>query len=254
MQRIVDKIERESLKLENSELCLWLRNNEASHEDRLSFTPSMLFFVLGFKDILNVMSTPNPKTEIEIELNIHCEEDLDHWKWYLQDLETMGFIPESWGGSMNNMFQQIWGDKNSDVRNFVYTIIHHVKKHNNPLISMVMIEYLEAAFAVFIRHIRVPINKMGLYEKLSYFGKIHVEKEESHSHGSWVDGQRSQTSGQINHTLDDSTFRQANLLLDELSVKMLQVFDTWYTTRNEFSRFMPQEVLGTLHKEKEETV
>jgi len=241
MERILKKIEMESRKLDDSPLCHWLRSDKATHEDRLSFAPSMLFFVLGFKDMLSVMRVNNPKTDTDFEINTHCDEDLDHWKWYLRDLESLGFIPQSWGSRMSDMFKQIWGDESFEVRSLVYTVIHQAKKHDNPLMSLIMIEYLEAAFAVFIRHMLVPINEMGYYEKLEYFGKVHVEKEASHSRGSWVDGHRSEPDEPFKqHELDDVFLLKAENIIDDISEQMLNVFNYWYSTRKDFVRFTSQ--------------
>jgi len=241
MERILKKIELESQKLDDSPLCQWLRSDKVTHEDRLSFTPSMLFFVLGFKDMLSAMHVSNPKTEIDLEINTHCDEDLDHWKWYLRDLESLGFIPQSWGSRMSDMFKQIWGDESYEVRNLVYTIVHQVKKFNNPLMSLIMIEYLEAAFAVFIRHMLVPIKQLGYFEQLEYFGKVHVEKEAAHSRGSWVDGHRSEPTSKFKqHQLDEKTLLQAEVIIDDISQKMLNVFNYWYSARNGFVRFSPK--------------
>ena len=253
MKEILKKIEIESQKLENSPLCQWLRSDNTDGEDRFSFTPSMLFFVLGFKDILTCMRVENPKTAIDHEINTHCEEDLDHWKWYLRDLELLGFMPQSWGSNMSDMFKQIWGNESFEVRNLVYTIIHQAKKHDDPLVSLVMIEYLEAAFAVFIRHMLVPINQMGYFEQLDYFGKLHVDKEAGHSRGAWVDGHRSEPECAFEqHDLDDDTRKQAEAIIDDISKQMLSVFDYWYSTRNSFVRFVPQKTTKVTTKEVEE--
>jgi len=252
MERILVKIETESQKLNNSPLCHWLLNDKINDEDHLSFTPSMLFFVLGFKDILSAMHVSNPQTETDIEINKHCQEDLNHWKWYLRDLESLGFIPQSWGTRMSDMFQQIWGDESFEVRQLVYTVIHQVKKHNNPLMSLIIIEYLEAAFAVFIQHMLVPINKLGYYEQLEYFGKIHVEKEMAHSRGSWVEGQRSEpASGFKKHIIDDATLQQAIIVIDEISVQMQNVFNHWFSARKDFVRFAPTEAKQVSTNEEE---
>lgn len=238
MQRILQKIKTESQKLENSQLCLWLQSDTNHQEDRLSFAPSMLFFVLGFKDMLTVMRVEDPQSDIDYEINLHCEEDLDHWKWYLRDLEQLGFIPQSWGSRMGDIFKQIWGDDSFEVRNLVYTVISETKKHNNPLISLIMIEYLEAAFAVFIRNMLVPIRQMGYYEQLQYFGKLHVEKETAHSRGAWVDGDRSEPGeGFKHHLLNEKTLSLAESIVDKVSGQMLNVFDYWYSSRNNFIRF-----------------
>jgi len=240
MKRIIVKIDQEINHLENSALCQWLRSIEPSDEDRFAFTPSMLFFVLGFKDILHTMRIEDPKTPIDFEINTHCEEDLDHWKWYLSDLEVLGFLPKSWGGSMADIFTKIWGNESIAARNLVYTTLYYIKKHNNPLISLAIIEVLEAAFGVFIRHMTVPINRAGVYEKLEYFGKTHIDKENAHARGAWTNGTRSDSSGSFQyHLLDEATYQIAEDIVDNIVSEFKAVFDYWYSARKEFVRYVP---------------
>lgn len=238
MANILKKIEAEARKLENSALCQWLENSSNDQEDRLSFIPSMLFFVLGFRDMLRVMKVSSPKSDMDYEINTHCDEDLDHWKWYLRDLERLGFISQSWGGRVSDIFRQIWGDASFEVRNIVYSIITEVKSRNNPTMSLILIEYLEAAFGVFVRYMMVPIHQSGYYDELQYFGILHVEKEANHSRGAWIDGQRSLPAQSLSLSdLDDGFSSDAEAVIDRTSAQMLRVFDYWYASRKDFVRY-----------------
>lgn len=60
----------------------------------------MSFLVLGFKDILAFLRVPTPKNSLEASINLHVQEDSDHWLWYLADLERLGFTRESWGRAL----------------------------------------------------------------------------------------------------------------------------------------------------------
>lgn len=238
MDLLIEKIELRMADLEKTRLCRWLSESDIDpREDRFSFTPSMLFFVLGFKDILKAMKVKNPKTPMELELNQHCEEDLDHWRWYLSDLRKMGFSQvSSWGEEVNDIFALMWSDESQPVRELVYSTIHMVKKYNDPVISLAIVEILEAAFGVFMRHMLVPIRQARAFTHLSYFGKTHFDKEAAHARGSWDESGRvgyDQTSHQI---LEEDVRRIAEGLVDELVGQFINVFDYWYETRRHFSR------------------
>ncbi len=237
MQRMLKKIGEISDDLDNSQLCQWLREEKNITDDRLNFVPSMLFFVLGFKDILNAMSSEEPKTPLEVEVNTHCAEDVDHWRWYLEDLKKLGFVEKSWGSEVNDSFINIWSDESAISRDVVYNVIFEIKKHNDPLMSLVIIELLEAAFGVFIRNMLVPIERSGIYEKLDYFGRKHVEKEAAHSRGSWTTGVRVDHHSLFDtHVLTDDQYETAGSLIDKISPQIDLLFDHWYAMRNNYAR------------------
>ncbi|MDH5325298.1 MAG: hypothetical protein OEZ68_20055 [Gammaproteobacteria bacterium] len=240
MKRILARVERVSKQLEQSALCGWLREDDDA-EDKLKFVPSMLFFVLGFKDILESMSVSEPGTYLELEVNTHCLEDMDHWKWYLEDLGRLGFSEKSWGPSSFSIIENIWSSKSFVVRDLVYTTIYHVKRHNNPLISLVTIEMLEAAFGVFIDSMKDQLQHSGLYNRLQYFGKLHVDKELAHSRGAWVNGERIFPNENFKKSeLDNVTCALLEDVVDDIAGKMLDVFNYWFHSRHDFVRYQPK--------------
>ena len=83
MQTILTLIENKKQKLSTHSFCRWL---EAAplNQDALAFAPSMSYFVLGFRDILELVKYTNPQSDLEKAINHHCEEDSEHWKWFLQ--------------------------------------------------------------------------------------------------------------------------------------------------------------------------
>jgi len=249
MERILKRIDAVTKELENTKLCLWLKDENNVKEGRFEFIPSMLFFVLGFKDILNAMSIDKPKTKLDLGINTHCAEDLDRWKWYLRDLETLGFIPQSWRPDMRDLFTQICEEDSTVSRDLVYNIIHEVKKRNDPLISLVMIELLEAAFGVFIRNMIVPIERENMYERLQYFGKIRKEKEAAHSKGSWIsEGRKNEEEIFTTHPLTEKQLKAAGEIISSIAPQFFKLFDYWYSMRHKFSRFVPQDNLSNKHE------
>lgn len=235
MERILSQIEAVSEQLKQSQLCQWL--NDDTEEDRFAFIPSMLFFVLGFRDIMEAMIVKDPKNALDVKINTHCLEDLDHWKWYLNDLESLGFTYDSWGRGNNEIFKKIWREKSYLTRSLVYDTIHLVKLHQNPLVSLTIIELLEAAFGVFIQFMSKPVYKEGMMNNLQYFGKTHIEKELSHSRGAWVDGVRVFPSEEFKGlVLEEKLYKELSQLVDDVSTQMAAMFDHWYELRNDFHR------------------
>src|SRR5690348_15890972 len=103
MKTILPIIDARKRQLGDSPFCRWLAGDEGSDEDRFAFVPAQLFLVLGFRDILSFLKVANPKTDLDALINVHCQEDLDHWKWYLEDLEMLGFTLSWWGDSMGDV-------------------------------------------------------------------------------------------------------------------------------------------------------
>lgn len=237
MKEMIPVIQEKMKVLENTQLCKWLRENEENGEDRFLFTPSMAFFVLGFRDILEATRIPNPKTDLEREINIHCNEDIDHWQWYLNDLEKMGFSHQSWGAGAIDVLRTVWNDDAYIVRKMVYETIANIKKYNDPLISLSIIEVLEAAFGVFITHMLKPIQHLGVYHGLEYFGSLHVEKELAHARGAWEDGVRTESEFE-EHELTTAQREIVKDLADQMTNDFRLMFAYWYSTRNKYIRFM----------------
>lgn len=238
MKQVLFEIERRKQILQETEFCYWLKNQNTatpSLEDPFEFTPAMLFFVLGFKDILTHMKIEKPQSVWEHMINQHCEEDSNHWLWYLRDLERLGFEQKSWGDTTSDIFKTLWSDKNQATRDMVYLSIHHIRKNENPLIKLAIIESLEAAFGVFIDCMNQPTQAHRVYDQLEYFGKLHNDKEHSHSLGHWIDGHQENTE-LSEEKLDVEARHQALATVTILFNQFEKIFQTWFEQRSAYPR------------------
>ena len=91
MEKTFAHIDHKKNQLSQNPFCLWLKQ-AGLEQDALIFAPSMSYFVLGFRDILELAKRPNPKTELDFSINVHCEEDKEHWKWFLGDIQKLGYL------------------------------------------------------------------------------------------------------------------------------------------------------------------
>jgi len=205
----------------------------------------MTFFVLGFKDILREMQYENPTTEVELEINTHCIEDIHHWEWFLSDLERLGFSHKSWGEREADVFKQLWSDRSYVVRDLVYSTIAHVKHGGNAMVALAVIEYLEAAFGVFINCFKPIVKRSGVYDELQYFGRLHVEEEETHTRGAWIEGRRTDTSGSITTIqLKENELETISRVVKEISEKLFMVFQFWFEEKDVYTRTAGFDILN----------
>ncbi len=187
----------------------------------------MTFFVLGFKDILAATYSPSPTSLLEENLNTHCEEDADHWLWFLDDLATlegMSLVGHKKEHKPSDTLSQIWSSKGFAVRRQTYALITLLHEEKCPRRKLIIIECLESAFSAFISNLTFMTKSFGLYESLKYFGREHHHDEAQHSMGSWLDGERH------NEDIDLNGDEQEMLpVIQKIFSGFNDMFDVWYS-------------------------
>lgn len=181
MLQIIQALEIRKQQLRQSPLCVMIGNTSLPQESRLSFTPAMLFFVMGFKDILNTLKDEKNADPMQQSVNVHCEEDSYHWQWYLKDLERISYGRRFLEQPGISMFQQTWSDSYSSVRAVVYETIHIAQQFSLPFYKLIIIEALEATFECFNEPVFELVHTMGRQNELEYFGQLHAHSEANHA-------------------------------------------------------------------------
>ncbi len=245
MEDVLNLIEVKSEQLSKNPFCQWILNeNHVSHEETFSFTPSMLYFILGFRDILTHLEYKNPQTELEKMINQHCLEDKNHWQWYLQDLKTLGFGEASWGNDWVNLIENLWCEDNKPTRDLVYLCIHLIKKHESPTASLVIIECLESTFGVFMSTLKKRFGNSSIYKRLHFFGQIHQQQEMNHSMGHWIETDtaaaplppHSNAHALENLRVTESEKRELMQTIELIYQQFELVFETWLSSKNVFTK------------------
>ena len=229
MKNISQKISQHKSALSEHPFCLYLRETDDISEVSLRFVPAMTFFVLGFRDILESIRVDNPKTALEKMVNNHCDEDSEHWHWFIEDLDTLGMDTDYWGGSVSAILYSLWSPDQYIVRDLVYRVIHHVHASRSVHEKLIVIECLEAAFAAFIESLNQLTQKAGMYKKLRYFGRNHYEQEADHTMGSWIDEKKASSDAIDIHMYD---IRQKHMLgvVADIFSGFNQVFSCWHAS------------------------
>lgn len=188
--------------------------------DALAFVPKMLFFVMGFKDLMQLVRYEQPANELEESVNVHSDEDSNHWEWYLRDLE---FISANFKNAKSiDLVTDVWQDASLEVRKTIYMFSSYIDQYTDPVARMLMVEVLELTFDKFKEAIHPVLKNEDLYGQLDYFGKMHQETEENHSTGTGDD----EIAGLINKLPAD--IKEEMLpVINRLFDQMYQMAKSW---------------------------
>lgn len=230
MKEIIRLIEVEKEKLSKSEFLNWLSNSNIPVAERLSFTPSMLFFIMGFKDLLSSIHIENPKTKLEHIISTHCEEDLHHWKWYISDLQSLGY--SNLGNDLMEFSSNLWSEEKKSARELIYKSFNYHYNRPSLVTDFILIEVMEATFGAFSESMKKCVMSGGAFSRLDFFGEVHHHAEENHTSGTWIDGESIDSS--ISSIALDSKEKDfaANMVLDLFS-HFEEMFSMWHSSRVE---------------------
>lgn len=221
---VFEAIEQHKSTLADHTFCQNLRNGTYSHQ-AYSFVPHMAFFVLGFKDMLKNLQVTKPKNALDRMLNHHCQEDSEHWQWFLDDLKTLKLDIGKWGGDIGSALELIWSDFDFPVRNQVYRVMHHLFQCRSTQEKLVLVECLEAAFAAFVINLNYLTQRSGHFETLKYFGEHHFNEESSHAMGSWLNAEgKAPISAEKGQVLRTDTMLA---MVDDIFAGFNHVFTVW---------------------------
>lgn len=193
---------------------------------RLRFTPAMLFFVMGFKDILHEMQVDGSSDPMQQSVNLHCEEDSFHWEWYLKDLRRISYGQQFLAIDPVDMITQIWSEPWAATREVVYKSIHLAKQFNSPFYKLILIESLEATFDCFNEPMFKLVHEMGRQEELEYFGQLHAHAEADHAMEK--SGETHESASYNNYQPSKEETENAVQIIDAVFSAFESAFDTWY--------------------------
>jgi hypothetical protein len=226
MQELFHTIRERRANLEESSFIQFLSDTTSDPQARLAYVPDMLFFIMGFKDILHGLKIENTTDELQLEVNEHCDEDNGHWKWFLRDLEVIQVSNNYLSQPNFKLFSELWSDENYVIRDMVYETIHYSKMVNSAAHRMVILEVIEAVFSVFVENMTVLVNQLGKYEEWKFFGRVHYDAENGHSNGSWLDGKKNSIKAE--EGMPTAEKRLTILTINGMFDKFEEMFERWY--------------------------
>ncbi|MCK9931991.1 hypothetical protein MXD62_33470 [Frankia sp. Mgl5] len=226
MRRILDQIEKHREELSDQPLFKFLSDETVDGATRLSFTPSMLYYLMGFKDVLHLLERPDSDEKLHRYINAYCGEDADHWRWYLTDLDKLGYQLTTWGADLPSFAVDVWSESTQANRGTIFRLVEYAQKIDSPLAALSLISVFEATGVVFIGHTRKAAIALGMDDELQYFGREHYEEEFGHS---------VQARHLAEYKLDDETYRYCSAMVTELFADYEKLFQCWFEHVNAYS-------------------
>lgn len=147
---------------------------------KLAVVPTMSFWVLAFGDAMALIRRTAGSHPLDAVLRQHAEEDAEHWRWFVSDLETLasqGIGAPSVGAALLRQ----WGAATAPVRECAWVVHHLLRSHTDPVIRLAILEACEDGFEAFMGCMRPVILAAGQYQRLRYLGAIHDHAEASHA-------------------------------------------------------------------------
>lgn len=232
MDFLDELLEAPKARLSQSALCGYMADRKVDPYQRLSFVPAMLFFAMGFKDVLGALRDNSDKSALQAWVHQHCGEDAVLWQCYLDDLETIGH-----GGRLLRLpaaqaFADVWSPANHATREAVYHLIHLAKTWGTPFYRMVLIGALEASFACFNDPMSRLVGELDMTERLRYFGRVHRHAPPGHRPSPGDPLHPSYVPTQDEHTT-------ASFLVHQVFDAFRRMFDCWHAARLSGEKMRP---------------
>ncbi len=181
MKHIFEHIARRSAEYARHPMFEYLRDRRIDSAKRLEFVPWLAHFVMTFADLyqLFTVNDPAPGDRFQQLVNAHLEEEDNHWKWFLADLEAMGLNPTL---SFTDALRLIWGAETSKTRALAYQVCR-LSSGLSSLEKLVLFHAIEATGRVALEAL-APVGaeleaKSG--RRLVYFGQRHLDTERQHT-------------------------------------------------------------------------
>lgn len=138
--------------------------------------PSMSFLTMCFGDINKfVLPFKYPKNELELAVNTHAFEDSEHWRWFLNDLRTLGM--NKLQGYVNTL-EYLWSKSQEPGRKLTYELIEMITGQPAKM-RFVTIEIIEAVSKTLIIWLNAISKNSPL--QLEFCGEAHFNSEINHT-------------------------------------------------------------------------
>jgi hypothetical protein len=223
---ILERIEAHKARIAQGKLFHWLSDETIDGRRRLNFTPSMLFYLMGFKDVLGALLRSPASSDHDNAINAYCGEDAEHWRWFLQDLNKLGFEITTWGATISAWCNEVWSPATEVNRKTIFRLVNHATAERHPIYSLALIWVFEATGVIFIGHTRKAAINLGMDEELSYFGRVHYEEEFEHS---------VVAHDYANVEISDELNDRICAMVDELFGDYDALFDCWFDHRDKYA-------------------
>ena len=174
MRTIIPLIRQRQERYRNHPFIRFLKDDQASPQARLAYAPFACFFSMTFSEFnRHYIRVSEPTGEHEKALNEHAREDETHYRWFLQDLERLGYNPVC---SFTDALRFIWSEEGRHARDLSHYLIGAAQRAD-PELKLVILEAIEATGAVWLDATVAAVRQHPEADELNYFNKAHEQRE-----------------------------------------------------------------------------
>ena len=174
MRTIARLIEDRQERYRDHPFIRFLKDDSQSPEARLAYAPFACFFSMTFSEFnRKYIRVENPVGEHEKALNEHAREDETHFRWFLQDLERLGYNPVC---TLIDALRFVWSEEGEQARDISHYIIGAAQRADAEL-KLVLLEAVEATGSVWLDATVAAVRNHPEADKLNYFNKTHEGRE-----------------------------------------------------------------------------
>ncbi|BDA66664.1 hypothetical protein CAL7716_008300 [Calothrix sp. PCC 7716] len=182
MQEVLNFIEAQKKYFAQLPLFDFMQDKSIDPKQRISFAPCMAHYVMSFSDLNKyVLRTDETDDILQNIINVHTNEDDEHWPWYIWDMQKLNLNPNL---SFTKTLEFIWGEETKITRQIAYQIAGCTLQAS-PIVKIAVIEALEAMGHVFCAVSAQVASELEAITKTEYqyFGHVHLDAETGHTVG-----------------------------------------------------------------------
>lgn len=179
MKSVMAHIMRQKVNFQKLPLFAMMRDASLAPRERLTFMRRTAFFIMSFGDINRHLLRDDTSTDPnQLRINAHANEDANHWRWYLEDLETLGWNSVT---TMTEALHALWSEDTSRTRLLAYELCALVDQAQ-AVERIAIVEAVEetgnVVFALTAELARPLEQELG--KPLRFFGPSHLAFEDGH--------------------------------------------------------------------------
>jgi hypothetical protein len=182
MQYVLNLIEAKKQVFAKLPLFDFMRDSKLNPLQRISFAPCMAHYVMSFSDLNKyVLRADDSNSNLQKIINIHTNEDDEHWPWYVWDIQKLGI---NYNLTFTQALEFIWSEETKVTRQIAYQVAGYTLQAS-PIVKIAVIESLEAMGHVFCdvsAQLAVELE-VATKQEYEYFGHVHLDAETGHAVG-----------------------------------------------------------------------
>lgn len=179
MHRVLDRIAARTAEYARGPFFTFLGDAAVEPRRKLAFAPYSTHFVMTFADLSALVFRREPARDRYQEIvNATSREDEGHWRWFLKDLDALGFdqrLPYS------EAVEMIWSEHSTRLRKLSYHLCG-LALGGDSLDRLALLWCMEdcfrASIGAVLPHAMAYSAQTG--RALAFFGPGHSDAEESH--------------------------------------------------------------------------